>query len=265
MATYAIGDIHGCYQTLCRLLARLQFAPARDRLWLVGDLVNRGPDSLGVLRWAYRLSSELAERMVVVLGNHDLHLLAVAANINAPRGQDDFAAILAASDAQDLLAWLARRPLLYREDPFLLVHAGLLPSWTLEEATDWARRLERQLLIPAGPRALLARRPQVPPSGETAALRQALGALTRLRMLTLAGQPCDFSGSPAAAPADCVPWFKVPGQDRPGTTVIFGHWAALGFYREPGILALDSGCAWGGPLSAVRLEDGQLFQQPRCD
>lgn len=265
MSTYVIGDIHGCSRTLQKLLAKLDFDAEQDRLWLVGDLVNRGPDSLGVLRWARRLSDQLGERMVVVLGNHDLHLLALHAGLSDRRVVDDLKDILKAEDAEELITWLERRPLLHREGDHVLVHAGLLPQWTVDEAARWAARIAELLPTKEG-KARLLRRPEPPDlDDETRELRRALGALTRLRTCSAAGELCSFSGPPEEAPAGCLPWFRIDARRSRDATILSGHWAALGLHVEPGVFALDSGCAWGGPLTALRLEDGTIVQQKRRD
>jgi bis(5'-nucleosyl)-tetraphosphatase (symmetrical) len=269
MPTYAIGDIHGCFATLEELLARIRFEPEQDRLWLVGDLVNRGPRSLEVLRWA----RGLGHRAVTVLGNHDLHLLALAAGVARPRRGDTLAEVLAAPDAGELLSWLRHRPLLHREGNRILVHAGLLPAWTLAAAERAAREAEAGLRGEQWGALLAALRHGSFP-GWSADLRLAerrrlaLAAFSMLRTVAPDGRPClDYSGPPHEAPAGCSPWWEPPSRRRRGSTVVFGHWAALGAHLLPqrGVVALDSGCAWGGPLSAYRLEDGALFQEANQD
>jgi bis(5'-nucleosyl)-tetraphosphatase (symmetrical) len=263
MATYAIGDVHGSFATLGRLLRRIGYAPATDRLWLVGDLVNRGPCSLDLLRWAV----ENDARLTMVLGNHDLHLLARAAGVAEAKRRDTLDEVLAAPDRDDLLTWLVRRPLLVREGPFVLVHAGLLPGWTPVEAEAVARETEGALRGPEGPRLLAAfQKKEVERWKRGLAgrdrTRVALAGLTRLRTLERDGSPCsDFSGAPAEAPRGCRPWYELR-QPAAGETVIFGHWAALGFRRLPGAVCLDSGCAWGRALTALRLDDGEVFAEP---
>lgn len=265
MPTYVIGDIHGCFRTLQKLLAKLTFDAEQDRLWLVGDLVNRGPDSLGVLRWARQLSEQLGERMVVVLGNHDLHLLALHAGFNTRRDIGDLGTVLAAPDAEQLIAWLERRPLLHREANHVLIHAGLLPQWTVDEAMQWAAKIG-QILPTSDGKARLLERPEPPGlDDETKNLRQALAALTRLRTCTVAGELSSFSGPPEEAPVGYQPWFRIDARRSREATVLCGHWAALGLHLEPGVIALDTGCAWGGSLTALRLEDGLIVQQKRCE
>ncbi|MEE8523682.1 MAG: symmetrical bis(5'-nucleosyl)-tetraphosphatase [Thermoanaerobaculia bacterium] len=260
MPTYAVGDVHGCFDALRGVLADCGFDRDRDRLWLVGDLVNRGPRSLEVLRWATDLGERLGERMVVVAGNHDLHLVSRHAGVSVAKHQDTLDAVLAAPDADELVGWLRRRPLLHREDGYLLVHAGLLPSWTPAAAERRARRVEGCLRDADAARELLAW--PLPRESPEDPLRTTLGVLTRLRTCTVDGRPCDFAGPPEEAPPGCLPWFRVPDRRSREVTVICGHWAALGLHREAGVIALDSGAAWGGRLSAVRLEDGEIFQRP---
>ncbi len=260
MATFVLGDIHGCFATLEALLARMPFDPDFDRLWLVGDLVNRGPDSLGVLRWAKGLAGRMGERLVAVLGNHDLRLLARHVGIGKARPRDTLEEVLAAPDRDELVGWLGARPFLHREGDVVLVHAGLLPEWEPDAAEAWARRVEAAL---AGPRGtdLLRPPPQDGADPVPADLRSALASFTLLRTCTVEGLPCHFSGPPEEAPSGCVPWFRIPGRRSAQATVVCGHWAALGLVVEPRVVALDTGCVWGQRLTAMRLEDQALFQQ----
>ncbi len=268
MATYAIGDIHGCYATLQRLLKRLRHDPRRDRLWLVGDLVNRGPRSLAVLRWASALDPV---RAVAVLGNHDLHLLARAQGLAAPRRRDTLDDVLAARDRDDLLAWLGARPLLHREDGWAMVHAGLLPEWTLGRAAELAAEVEAELRG-AGARRLLSTLRAEPPGrfretlSPAARRRLALAGLTRLRTVDRRGRMAtDWSGAPAAAPAGHLPWFAAPGRRSRRAQIVFGHWAALGLHLADGVAGLDTGCVWGNSLTALRLDDGRVFAEPAAE
>jgi len=242
MATYVIGDVQGCFITLERLLVRIDFDPSQDRLWFVGDLVNRGPSSLAVLRFI----RELDERAVVVLGNHDLHLIARSRGTRERKPRDTFDDVLEASDRDALIEWLLDRPLLHREGDYVMVHAGLLPQWSVEEAEVLARKAERKL-----------REDQLGKS-----LRVAVDAFTRLRTCTASGEMClDFAGPPEQAPAGCRPWFELV--EIPGTTtILFGHWASLGLHLGTNAIGLDTGCVWGGALTALRLEDRVLFQEP---
>ncbi len=261
VATYVIGDIHGCFDTLQALWPRLGFDPTQDRLWLVGDLVNRGPKSLEVLRWARTLNERFGERMQVVLGNHDLHLLARHDGWAPQRAKDTLEEVLSAPDREPLMAWLASRPLLYREPGVLLVHAGLLPQWTVEEAEQRAREIEPVLQDPARRRPILERGSAPAEDSLWQPLRDDLSALVSLRTCTAEGTPCKWKGAPDGAPEGCLPWFQVPERRTADTTVVFGHWAAMGLHLEPSVIGLDSGCVWGQQLTALRLEDRTLFQQ----
>ncbi len=273
-ATYAIGDVQGCYRTLRRLLRRLPFDPARDRLWLAGDLVNRGPRSLDVLRWAREERARLGARFRLVLGNHDLHLVARSLGVRPSKRSDTLEPVLEAADGPALVRWLRHRPLLYREgrpgNERVLVHAALHPAWSTRQAEALARAVEGRL---AGPRAgaLLAS------LGDGAVawrrklnrerrLQAALYAFTLMRACGRDGRPCrGFSGPPEDAPRGCLPWFAVPGRRSARATVVCGHWAALGLQVSRGLVALDSGCVWGRRLSAVRLEDRAVFQEAMAD
>lgn len=264
MAIYAIGDVHGCYRELRKLLAKLPIDWDRDRLWMVGDLVNRGPDSLRVLRWARRTSKEMGKRFRVVLGNHDLRLLALAEGWIEPKSWDTAVDILESRHREKLIRWLRRQPLLYRRGDYLLVHGGLWPQWTADKAETWARRVEtaignrkkrsRQLLDPS------VDRDETSPS--TAKLHYALEAFTRLRSCTRKGSPCNHSGPPSTLPKNCVPWFEVPDRRSADVTVICGHWSALGLRIQEGLVAIDTACVWGGSLTAVRLDEPTVYSQP---
>jgi len=265
MATYAIGDIQGCFTSLMALLNRVDFDPARDRLWLVGDLVNRGPDSLRTLRFV----RELGPAAVTVLGNHDLYLLMVANGAVRSRGKDDtIQAVLDAPDRDALLGWLRTRPLMHVEDGFAMVHAGLLPGWSVPQARALAREVEGALAGPYHADLLHNMWGSEPAAWHSelrdyARMRVIVNAMTRMRFCTPDGQ-MDFKvkGEVTKAPKGYVPWFEVPGRKSADTTVVFGHWSALGLRVEPRLLALDSGCLWGRELSAVRLEDRAVFQVP---
>jgi bis(5'-nucleosyl)-tetraphosphatase (symmetrical) len=239
VATWVIGDVQGCADALERLLAALPFDPARDRLWFAGDLVNRGPDNLGVLR---RVRG-LGDRAVTVLGNHDVHLLSVAAGQRKARGRDTLADVLAAPDRDELLTWLRSRPLLHQEDGHLLVHAGLHPDWSIDDAVRRARRAEP--LLAAG---------QLEDAFHGKVGRD-LGVFVSIRTVHDDGTLCDFNGAPAEAPKGCRPWFSHPKRKSRGTTVVFGHWAALGLHLGEDAICVDTGCVWGRKLAAVRLED----------
>jgi bis(5'-nucleosyl)-tetraphosphatase (symmetrical) len=266
MATYAIGDVHGCFKTLQKLLRKIQYAPRHDSLWFVGDLVNRGPRSLAVLRWAV----EQGDRIVAVLGNHDLHLLARAAHLSAPKRRESLTEVLEAPDSDDLLAWLLHRPLLHREGEHVLVHAGLFPAWTPERAEELARETEAVLrhrtsdLLASTDRKRDERWTEGLPPEER--VRVALSGFAKIRTLDADGRMCaSFSGPPGQAPEGCRPWFADPDRRSRGVKVVFGHWAALGLWVDDGVAGLDSGCAWGRELTALRLDDDRLFQQHNVD
>ena len=266
MATYVIGDIQGCFDPFQRLLEKIQFDPGKDRLWLVGDLVNRGPASLDVLRWAY----QHRDSITAVLGNHDLHLLARAAGVRGPKPKDTLDAVLQADDREELLDWLSSCPLFVSHGRHAMVHAGLMPSWTVERAAELARELEAELRGPNQRRVLAdiysAAAPEWNDSLAAPERWASLAAIfTRLRTCTLDGRArYDFSGSLWQLPVGHVPWFVFPGRRSETHTIVCGHWAALGLHLEPGVFALDSGCVWGGSLTALRLEDAEIFRL-RCE
>ena len=272
MLTFAIGDVQGCAVTLRRLLDRLRrearFDPARDSLWLVGDLVNRGPHSLDVLRWARdsaegRGSEPLGDRLRVVLGNHDLHLLALAAGVEKPAKKDTVQDVLEARDCKELIAWLRRQPLLHAETidgrPHVMVHAGLPPGWSVATAAGLANEVHAALAGPDWRDAAEAVRRWKPDRWDDAftggkRLAAIAAALTRLRVVDGRGRmQLDYKGPPALAPAGVVPWFAVPGRASTDHVVVCGHWAALGLHLSEDVVACDSACVWGGPLTAVKL------------
>lgn len=267
MATYAIGDIQGCARSLERLLEQVRFDPAVDRLWCVGDLVNRGPDSLGVLRYL----KQLGPSAQVVLGNHDLFLLAVAENIATVRPEDTLQAVLAAPDRDELLTWVRHQPLLYRNAPFVLVHAGLLPQWSIREAEELAQEVECGLRSPSYREILRALYPSKHlqwSSQLTGPTRLAtiIKVLTRLRACSSDGMmESSYSGPPDRIPAGFHPWFQIDPHQHQDAVFVCGHWASLGLYCRKHILALDSGCVWGRQLTAIRLEDRQVFQVECAD
>ncbi|MGE0707341.1 MAG: symmetrical bis(5'-nucleosyl)-tetraphosphatase [Planctomycetota bacterium] len=258
MATYVLGDLQGCYATLEALLARIAWDPARDEVWLVGDVVNRGAGSLEALRWAR------AHAARCVLGNHDLHLLGVAAGVREQRPGDTLDAVLAAPDREELIDWLRARPPLERDGGRLLVHAGLLPEWSLARAEELAAAAGRELAGP-GWREFLARYYRRK-ERERDPVLAGLWAMTMIRVLDAEGRPTrelsDYKGPPAGRPPGSEPWFAWAPAAWPGVRVLFGHWAALGLHTQEGATGLDTGCVWGGALTAYRLEDGAVFQEP---
>ena len=262
MATYAIGDLQGCFLSLQRLISLIRFNPRQDRLWFVGDLVNRGPASLEVLRFIKSLGSAA----VTVLGNHDLFLIAVAAGLTPLRRKDTLAPVLNAPDCEELIDWLRRQPLMHREDEYVMVHAGLLPQWSVEQAAALAAEATaglqsadwQTLLLALHPSGHLQWAPSLTGSTRWATITK---VLTRLRACSTDGRmESEFSGPPELTPAGFHPWFRIPGRHSADATVVCGHWAASGLKIEPGLLALDSGCVYGRQLTAVRLEDRKIFQ-----
>ena len=263
MATYAIGDIQGCYDSLQRLLDLCAFDPANDRLWLVGDLVNRGPQSLETLR----LIKSFGPAALTVLGNHDLYLLMVAEGGAKFRGKDDtLQPILNAPDCAELLDWLRRQPLCHTEGEFCLVHAGLLPQWTAARARKLAREVEAELQGPNYRDFVMNLWGSEPARWSDkltgwARLRVIVNAMTRMRFCTANGiMELKTKGELAKAPAGHLPWFEVPNRRSADSVLVTGHWSALGLQIRPNLLALDSGCLWGAHLTALRLEDRRVFQ-----
>ena len=258
MALYAIGDIQGCAQAFAELLTAISFKPKRDHLWLVGDLVNRGPDSLDVLREVV----DLGDSATTVLGNHDLHLLASAVGVRKPSEGDTFQAVLAAPDAANILDWLRSRPLLHYDAmrKRLLVHAGLPPGWSVSDALSRAAEIAERLRGPNWATALKTMYGDEPRSWSADRegpdrLRYIINALTRMRYCDRRGN-LDFehTGPPGSQPAHLIPWFEFPGRKSEDTHIVFGHWASLGLLQRTNITALDSGCIWGGSLTAIPLE-----------
>src|SRR5487761_2090179 len=262
MSIYAIGDIQGCYNELQHLLDEIRFDPVQDTLWLVGDLVNRGADSLQVLR----LVKSLGESAITVLGNHDLHLLAVASGTSRLHRGDTLDEILAAPDREELLAWLRNQRLLHVEGEFVLVHAGLLPGWTVAQAASLAHEVEAALQAPDYADFLAHMYGNQPNAWEDdltgyKRLRVITNALTRMRICTERGKmEFDFKAEQQNIPEGYRPWFDIPGRASRDATVIFGHWSALGLMVKENAIALDTGCLWGGPLTAYRLEDREVIQ-----
>ncbi|MEE8409607.1 MAG: symmetrical bis(5'-nucleosyl)-tetraphosphatase [Myxococcota bacterium] len=267
MATYAIGDVQGCWRTLRQLLERIDFDRTVDRLWFVGDLVNRGPASLDVLRYVM----SLGDCATTVLGNHDLHLLALAAGVGKRRKRDSLDQVLEATDRDALLDWLSRRPLVVVAGDWLLVHAGLLPEWSPADAVALSAEMERAL------QGDMAHRVFAPLDDDDAdvwdpdlsgkqRLRVIVNGMTRIRVCTAEGRmDLSFKGPPKDLDSDWYPWFEVPKRRSRDVTVVSGHWAALGLHITERIIAIDTGCVWGGALTAVRLEDRAVTHVPCAD
>jgi bis(5'-nucleosyl)-tetraphosphatase (symmetrical) len=259
MATYAIGDVQGCRDELETLLDRIGFDPAVDRLWFVGDLVNRGPHSLEALR----LVAGLGNAAVVVLGNHDLHLLALARGGARLRSADaTLRPILEAPDRERLLDWLQSRPMLHHDAllDVTMVHAGLAPQWDIDLARRCAAELEAALRCEHSGRLFEAMYGNQPDlwrddlEGDDR-LRFITNALTRLRVCDVGGRLLlEFKGPLDGLPAGALPWFRVPDRRWSGARIVCGHWSALGYLDESGVLGLDTGCVWGGALTAQRID-----------
>jgi len=263
MSLYLIGDVQGCDGALQSLLQKIDFSPSRDTVYLLGDLVNRGPQSLGVLRRLMALNGSAR----CLLGNHDLHLLARAHNARSPGRRDTLDEVLAAPDRTALLDWLRQQPMALLEPIYgvsvLMVHAGVQPHWSAARTLQLAREVENVLQGPELPDFLSEMYGDQPPLWDdalqgNARLRFIVNTLTRMRFCTPQGA-MDFSetGGADAAPPGFLPWFDVPGRVSADTLVAFGHWSQLGWLSRSDVLALDTGCVWGGCLSAVRLSPGE--------
>lgn len=270
MAIYCIGDVQGCDSALGRLLDTIGFSASRDTVYLLGDLVNRGPESAVVLRRCMRHGDAIR----CLLGNHDLHLLAAAAGARKPSRRDTLSAVLDAPDREALLAWVRQQPLArahtHAGQTLLMVHAGVLPTWSATDTLAYADEVQAVLRSPELPAFLQAMYGNTPDRWSdhltgTDRLRVIVNALTRLRFCSADGV-MDFESteSASAAPPGLMPWFDVPGRRTAGTVMAFGHWSTLGWLSRSDLLGLDTGCVWGGCLSAVRfgatLADRELLQ-----
>lgn len=268
MATYAVGDVQGCYKELLALLERIEFDPNRDRLWFTGDLVNRGPQSLEVLRFVM----QLGDRAVTVLGNHDLHLLAMAYD-HTPQihKHDTFNQVLAASDREQLLDWLRHRPCLYHDalSGFTLIHAGLPPQWDLVKARQCAMEVE-DILREGDHHGFLSNMYGNTPDCWSddiqgwERLRFITNCLTRMRYCDRNGRiALEETGPPGTQAAGLLPWYEIPGRASSNMRIIFGHWSTLKLSLESmhkhKVFPLDTGCVWGGQLTALRLSDLRFY------
>lgn len=264
MATYAIGDLQGCYKEFRQLLDLLGFDSATDKLWLVGDIVNRGPDSLILLRFI----KTLGDAVVMVLGNHDLHLLMVAEGCVRLHRSDTLQAILAAPDRDELLYWLRQQRLLYVEGDYVMVHAGLLPAWSVAQAALLAQEVEAALRGNDFRKFFSHMYGNQPDHWDDSLagydrLRVVTNAMTRMRVCTPDGEMnFMYKGQIQDIPSGYLPWFETPDRASQEATVICGHWSALDLQVRDNLIALDTGCLWGGSLTAMRLEDRKVFQVP---
>ena len=260
MAVYAVGDVQGCDDEFGQLLQAIEFSASRDTLWLVGDLVNRGPRSLAVLRRVKALGAAA----ISVLGNHDLHLLAVALSANEPlKSKDTLQQILSAPDRDELIDWLRHRPMLHHDAQlgYTMIHAGLAPQWDLATAQSCARELEETLRDPRRCRELFKHMYGDKPDRWSddlrgfERLRFITNCFTRVRYCRADGQlELKFKGEVKDAPKHVMPWFNVPDRRTREHRIVFGHWSALGYYDADNVLAIDAGCVWGEKLCAVRLD-----------
>ena len=263
MATYAIGDIQGCFRTFQLLLSKINFDPSHDELWLAGDLVNRGRDSLAVLRWIYNNR----QNTKVVLGNHDIYLLARHANlVKKPSKDDTLDETLIASDANELLSWLRHQPVLHKDKGFVMVHAGIHPKWSIQDAEYFAHQIGDALPKTESNYLLSKKLYLDQPTEREKTLWTNINIFTRLRMVNSVSKEPDYSYAlhPDNAPAEISAWFKNRSHHNSENpeieqeNIIFGHWASLGLYVHDGVIGLDTGCVWGRMLSAFCLETRQI-------
>jgi bis(5'-nucleosyl)-tetraphosphatase (symmetrical) len=262
VATYAIGDVQGCFQTLAKLLDVIGFDRSKDELWFAGDLVNRGPRSLAVLRFA----REHDDVVKVVLGNHDLHFLGRVAGVRRAGRRDTLEELLAAPDIDDLADWLRKKPLVIREGDRMMVHAGLLPSWTADDAEMRSKEIEALLVGDDWKSTVGSIWSKSKRSIRHSRNQETVAVMTLLRVLDPDLRPSyEFKRAPEQAPPGYVPWYEAPGRRTTKQIILFGHWAALGHRMRDHVIALDSGCVWGNTLTAVRLEDREVFQVPNAE
>lgn len=265
MSIYAIGDIQGCFQELQNLIQKISFDPVTDQLWFTGDLVNRGPDSLKTLRFI----KSLGHSAITVLGNHDLHLLAVAEGISNTKSQDTFNDVLKAPDRDELLHWLRHQPLLYKQDSYALLHAGLAPQWHIHQALELAGEVEARLRGDDYVELLSHMYGDYPDYWDETLTgwdryRFILNCLTRLRYCHTDGRiDLKQKTPPGTQPLHLVPWYSHPlrksSSEQP--VILFGHWSSLGYLKENGVRALDTGCLWGGKLTALKLGQEEIRYQ----
>jgi bis(5'-nucleosyl)-tetraphosphatase (symmetrical) len=260
MSIYAIGDVQGCFDELQALLNVISFDKRKDKLWLVGDLVNRGPKSLEVLRFV----KSLGKRAITVLGNHDLHLVVQHEGFERAKKDDTFQDVLGARDGEELVDWLRRRPMMHAEGAYAMVHAGLLPQWSIARALRLAAEVEEALRGKNYRKFLENMYGSKPTRWDDSLegwdrLRVIVNAMTRMRFCTPAGE-MEFKAKGNEPPRGYRTWFDLrPKKEK---TIVCGHWSTLGVELRPRLAALDSGCVWGGKLTALRLEDRRLFQVP---
>ncbi|MEE9425065.1 MAG: symmetrical bis(5'-nucleosyl)-tetraphosphatase [Methylococcales bacterium] len=266
MAVYAIGDIQGCFVCLQRLLDTIKFDPATDQIWLAGDLVNRGPNSLEVLRFIKGLGASV----VSVLGNHDLHLIANAYGKGKLRSRDTLQPVLDAPDCDELIDWLRFRPLFHVKQSYALVHAGIAPQWTINDASKYALEVENILQsqqIDDFLKNMYGNEPKSWSQDLTGwkRLRFIANVFTRIRYCTHDGAlQMKAKYSPSKKSGKLIPWFEMENRQTTKATIVFGHWSTLGLNVNQNIISLDTGCVWGGSLTAVRLDKSRQVFQVHC-
>ena len=255
MSIYAIGDIQGCYDELLRLLDAIRFNENADQIWFAGDLVNRGPKSLETLRFV----KSLGDAAITVLGNHDLHLLATACAIRSERKKDSLSQVLEAPDRDELMDWLRHRPLFHYNDDFCLIHAGLPPQWDFETTRTMALQAEAALKSPDYRiflKKMYGNKPNIWSESlkDVERLRFIVNCFTRMRFCDSNGRlDLAHSGPVGSQPKDLKPWFALPHRKSADMKIIFGHWSTLGYYKGHNCYCIDSGCLWGGQLTALHL------------
>ncbi len=267
MAVYAIGDLQGCLSSLQQLLDKIKFDPVTDKIWFVGDLVNRGPESLATLRFI----RDLSDAAITVLGNHDLHMMAIAQGLRQQTSKDNLDDILQAPDREQLFDWIRRKPLLYHDDNlnFTMVHAGLSPSWDLPTALQCAREVESVLASDDYADFLSKMYGNEPDywSDDVTGIdrwRYIINCFTRLRFCDDKGRlVLKAKGAPESHP-QLIPWFLVPGRKNEQVRIVFGHWSTLGCYHSSNVYCLDSGCVWGGKMTTLRLDVDPEWHSVPC-
>ena len=266
MAIYAIGDVQGCFDELMSLVDKISFNPKSDQLWFVGDLVNRGPKSLETLRWV----KSLGDKAVTVLGNHDLHLLAAFAGLKQIKETSSLLPVLEADDAKELIDWLRHRPLMHYESKLgiAMVHAGLAPQWSIQDALAYAKEVETALRSKKYSDFLSNMYGDKPDQWENTLsgwdrLRVIINSFSRLRFCDSQGvMNYSDKGPPGSQPSGMKPWFEIKSRNNQDVTIVFGHWSTLGYQSRHNVIAIDTGCLWGGSLTAVRVDshDKTVFQ-----
>lgn len=270
MAIYAIGDVQGCFNELTALVEKISFNPKSDHLWFVGDLVNRGPSSLETLRWV----KSLRNRAITVLGNHDLHLLAAYAGVKQINSSSSLYPILQANDLEELIDWIRNRPLMHfdRKHNIAMVHGGLLPQWNIKKALSRAKEVEEMLRSKQYKDFLKNMYGDKPDQWDKSLngwdrLRVITNSFTRLRYCSDNGiMNISDKGAPGTQTPGMKPWFEIESRKSLDTTIVFGHWSTLGHYQGHNVIAIDTGCIWGGSLTAVRIDDSKKMKfQIKCE